>query len=1238
MNIEDFLPKYPEINNSKYSILRPYSKEKHLNDILYHKKEFYENKLNVEEKFPIEKGEYTKYQKNIIRFLSSNTPYDSLLLVHEPGLGKTCSAIGSIEQVRQENSTFKGAVVFAKGEPLLDNFTKQLVERCTHGQYIPSNYKNLSDNEKVRRVKKNIKYYQLKTFAKFAKQIKDISDEILIRNYSNRFIVIDEVHNLRIKEGESKEEELEIYNQFHRFLHLVKNCKILLMSGTPMKDSIDEIASVMNLILPADKQLPSGNDFLNEFTVKKDGNNVIRKDKKDELKTLFLGKISFLKESSSSVPKEFMGSSIGKLKHLQVEPSIMSDFQTEHYKKSYSVDMSGKKGVFSNTREATLFVFPDGTYGKKGFEKYISYEESKIKNIPGKYKLNKEFKKLLEGKTDEETLKNIEKYSCSYAKVIKNILETKGNCFIYSSVVQGSGCILFSLLLELFKFSRANGKEVEEKPRYAILTNITTNTNDIKKINNRFNQSDNKEGKYIKVIIGSKAISEGFSFNNVIFESILTPWWNYSEISQAIARGIRFGSHKDLRNPKVKILQSVSIPKDGSFSIDLYLYETSEDKDISIKSVIRLLMEIAFDCALNYTRNRIFGVDKSRECDYTTCKYSCDGIDMKNLELKDSDLDYSTYNIYYSNEKTIDVKKKIEQLLRENIKLSFETIYENLKLKFTEEEIENALVSIKQEYNDEINYMDFLNVYYTTSPVKNIIYQLEKLFQYHFSLNYKEIRKNFKDYDDFQILSALSEVINKSIVIRNKYGFPSYLREDRNIYYLVNNIDIQYDYMAEYYTKYPHIKQEIKIQDIFESSIPEIINKLFNSEKQSKIIKILKIIPEDIQKILLESSITSNYMNIEKNKVIRNIILNFYKSYISKVGNIWVSSFLKKKGELRCIEDGKNVNEWKDCDDEIIKIIKENELEKEKNRQNNPYGLIGKFNEENKKFCILDLKKEKEILGKKHDKRLNYSGKVCGSWKVYELVDIIVNRLKIEAPKNFKKSETKNELIDIVKQDEKLLEILGGEDNIVNIDKDNLRRVLYYGKTKNEGGIKNTISLCSVIQKWMKDNNILEIDNECGVQGKIKKAVEKIESKDEELKIDIKLLKASKLDEEFKKNTKNISIMMKECFKDNFDVEYNENIWITAFIEDKLVGFLSIDKNNIIWNVCVGKKYRLKGIAKKIISEAIKKVCSERKLPILKVDKSKKTYKKLIGMYKKFGFIIDDDINDEYTTMKYICK
>ena len=58
------------------------------------------------------------------------------------------------------------------------------------------------------------------------------------------------------------------------------------------------------------------------------------------------------------------------------------------------------------------------------------------------------------------------------------------------------------------------------------------------------------------------------------------------------------------------------------------MYKHSEDKDIDIKLMERLVKEVAFDCALNYDRNRSVGlVDNSRECEYSDCNYSCDGIE-----------------------------------------------------------------------------------------------------------------------------------------------------------------------------------------------------------------------------------------------------------------------------------------------------------------------------------------------------------------------------------------------------------------------------------------------------------------------------------------------------------------------------------------------------------------------------------------------------------------------------------
>jgi hypothetical protein len=250
MNIVDFLPKYPNINKKGDDILNPY--DDGFYEVIFKKKEFYDEKLSSDiEPIPDEKGMLMKHQKIIARFLSSHTMYDSLLLVHEMGTGKTCSAIGAIEQIKGEENNFKGAYIFAKGRTLLNNFIKELRDKCTSGQYVPEGY--ISDSTKVLddfserkiaiRTKKLYEdFYNFtigkkpttyETFSKFLKKTKDAD---IVRIFSNHILVLDEVHNLRIKTstGVSDPQNIEIYNQFHRFLHLVKNCKILLLSGTPM--------------------------------------------------------------------------------------------------------------------------------------------------------------------------------------------------------------------------------------------------------------------------------------------------------------------------------------------------------------------------------------------------------------------------------------------------------------------------------------------------------------------------------------------------------------------------------------------------------------------------------------------------------------------------------------------------------------------------------------------------------------------------------------------------------------------------------------------------------------------------------------------------------------------------------------------------------------------------------------------------------------------------------------------
>jgi ribosomal protein S18 acetylase RimI-like enzyme len=1406
MDILDFLPKYPNIDQTKYPVLNPY--EGDFYEAIFHKKEFYELKLDRTEVFPKERGMLTKYQKTIARYMSSHTPYDRLLLVHQMGLGKcvlpdtiihlnsgaqkikdiwnlhksdsivmdeegewskpssslyvdsynentkqivkkpisqlyrqyvketvrkitaqhytisttkahkiftekgwtnspenctyiaiqkdlkisfvkitnieefayegwvydleveqlhnyvangivthnTCSAIGAIEQIKEEENTFDGALILAKGEGILDNFTTELVEKCTPGYYIPENYAKLTELEKAHRIKKKIKFYQMRTFAKFAKKLSKMSDNDITDSFSNKVIVIDEVHNLRPQEEQGS---LETYKQFHRFLHIINNSKVLFLSGTPMKDSPEEIASVANLLLPLDQQLPSGEDFLNEFMTEKGNVYYIKPEKAMIIKEKLKGKISFLREPESTVPKEFIGEEkFGNLKHFVVAPNKMSSFQTKGYKNANDKDKSGKKGVYINSREASLFVYPDGSYGREGFKKYIQEVRSKKVtkgqeiSIISHYKLADELSEVLRGDSDQDTLKNIRRHSATYAQVIEQILLTPGNCFVYSSLAQGSGGILFSLLLELFGFSKAKGREKELGLRYAILTNKTASSQDLRRISARFNKKDNMHGEFIKVIIGSKAVSEGYSFKNVLFESINTPHWNYSETAQALARGIRLGSHNDLfaagEKPTVRILQPISMPKDNTQSIDLFLYETSEDKDISIRGILRLLMETAFDCAMNYMRNFVDGTDKSRECDYTTCNYKCDGIDMNEIKngIDEKDIDYSTYQLYYANPKIPLVRRKIEQLFRQSHKIDLDSIIKNLNKQFTEEEIRNALYIIQEESeSDEFDYRTFLNIY-SHSSVKIIINELEEMFRHSFQLSFDNIITNFKNYIPFEILSGLQTIINDNMVLTNKYGLPCYLREEKNIYFLVNSLTVRPDFYTEYYTKYPHSTTSRSFTDImnriYSMSLPTIVNKICKTDNPKDFAKLMKTLPPVVQELFIEASLVAQDKDIEDSVDIRRKVLELFKSYIKQINNVWVSTFLDST--LRCCKTGADFEEWTDCDEKYNTILHEHEVERQiQLREDNPYGIMGKYNPENGSFCIVDFQKEQQakekVSGKREkgsiDKRVSYSGKVCGAggWKLDELIAIAATRLKIPPPKDFRRSENIESMLARIKKEARLNTIVSDPS-----DKEELRRILYWGTPKKEKGNRGIKPICEALRKWFEENNLLEIDNQCGVQGKKKVSTILKDNAKKERVFRVEMFVPSKDETRFKAHAKDITKLMGECFDlKKYKVPIDDNTWIIVFSKKKLVGFIMIDKKNILWNVCVAKNYRRQGIAKEAMKEATRHICNIKgEAPSLLVDNRNKDAKKLIRMYNSFGFeVIKSD--DRFTHLQHSC-
>jgi hypothetical protein len=764
---------------------------------------------------------------------------------------------------------------------------------------------------------------------------------------------------------------------------------------------------------------------------------------------------------------------------------------------------------------------------------------------------------------------------------------------------------------------------------------------EITRITNRFNNPDNMHGDFIKVIIGSKAVSEGFSFKNVVFESINTPHWNYSETAQALARGIRLGSHNDLirtgEKPSVTIFQPVSIPDfPEAESIDLLMYKTSEDKDISIRGILRLLMECAFDCALNYFRNVVDGKDGSRECDYTICDYKCDGVNMRAIKegLQDKDLDYSTFQLYYANPKIPQIRKKIETLFRQNIKIDLQSIFKNLKNQFTEEEITNALFTLQEESEaGEFDYRDFLK-FYSENSVKQIMNKVEELFREFFRLDLNTII-DFVGYKEFEVLTALRILINDNVVLTNKYGLKCYLREERNTFFLVNNMFVQSDFYIEYYSKFPQIVNkkdyQMVLEDIYTTSLPKVVEKICKTQNSQEFSKLLKNLPQDIQEFFIEASLVARDRR-NKNPV-KDKILDHFQGYIKEMENVWVSTLLPK---LRCNEKGKDWRAWKDCDNaQKIKFLRLQESTTEKKKEDNPYGIMGKYNPENGSFCIVDFFKEKIIKeneNKQADRRLNYSGKVCGAggWKLPELINIMVHRLKVNPPEDFRDQETLEEL----KGEIEFAKISQGQD-LSGFDKNTLRRILYWSLSKKDGGNKGIKPICEAMKRWFEENNLLEIDTQCGVQGKRK--IMDIEEKESKKLFRIEAYVPLQNEENFKAYSKIITKLMKECLEvEKFKPVIDNNTWVLIFMKTKMIGCMMIDENKNLTNVCIGKTYRKPSVADEAIKEAMSVVQAiVRGNPSLVIESWRP--KKLVDMYLSFGFEISKS-DAKFTYMKFFSK
>ena len=245
------------------------------------------------------------YQEYLTRFMSPLTPYHGLLVFHAVGTGKSATALSIAESFRETmqlnatpsqrkclilslnhsiSGTFRTNIYRARAEETeirnsmrpgslqVTSDTYYVDDRINRPELIKKRYEEFYDivgseafAKKIFNLKQDAKRVAPQRWEKrFARYIQD--------EYSNRVIIVDEVHNIKNKRAQTGEDDVgddrnirkrsakredlitayKRYDALQDVLRHAENVRLILMSATPISHDPIEIVSVLNLLLVND--------------------------------------------------------------------------------------------------------------------------------------------------------------------------------------------------------------------------------------------------------------------------------------------------------------------------------------------------------------------------------------------------------------------------------------------------------------------------------------------------------------------------------------------------------------------------------------------------------------------------------------------------------------------------------------------------------------------------------------------------------------------------------------------------------------------------------------------------------------------------------------------------------------------------------------------------------------------------------------------------------------------------
>ena len=217
-------------------------------------------------------------------------------------------------------------------------------------------------------------------------------------------------------------------------------------------------------------------------------------------------------------------------------------------------------------------------------------------------------------------------------------------------------------------------------------------------------------------------------------------------------------------------------------------------------------------------------------------------------------------------------------------------------------------------------------------------------------------------------------------LIYNKWGFRNFLREDRNLFFLIDNPFLSSIYTSWYYAANPEPKEQF---ESFHNIV--IYNEYQNMDKTLEYLEkykeepiildtIMNNMSDELHETIIEIFLFAYFNKSKKNKELQEYIYNKYNNYIQKVDNetyLVIDESIKKMDESGWIEASEeDIENIRETQKELVKQLKKTDW--------GYFGYIGKNTKGEKQFRIKI--NQRYLEGQEEDKRQEgREGIACGS-------------------------------------------------------------------------------------------------------------------------------------------------------------------------------------------------------------------------------------------------------------------